>query len=102
MTSFYVETRMSQLCPKEPHVLSQYTPILGCPGTLFSDSLNCKKTVNKSKCIQDPRALQILKCRYYIDVQTRVPGIYNRNICSKMCFFVPVSPGLPYTSSLKN
>ena len=41
MTQFYVEKSMSQLCSKEPHVLSQCTPHWVHCDT-FSDSLNCK------------------------------------------------------------
>ena len=64
MTPFYAEKRMSQLCPKEPHVLSQCTPQWGALGHFFLIHL----TVNNSKSIQDPQALESLNCRYYIEV----------------------------------
>ena len=35
MTPFYVKKGMSQLCPKEPHVLSQCTPHWGAVGHFF-------------------------------------------------------------------
>ena len=41
MTPFYVEKRMSQLCPKEPHVLPN-APHTGVHWDTFSDSFNCK------------------------------------------------------------
>ena len=41
MTPFYADKRVFQLCPKEPHVLSQCTP-QGVHWDTFSDSFNCK------------------------------------------------------------
>ena len=86
MTPFYADKRVFQLCPKEPHVLSQCTPHWGALGHFFLTHL----TVNISKCIQDPQALESLKCRYYIEVQTGILGIPNClfiiEICSEMYF----------------
>ena len=48
---------MSQLCPKQPQVLSQCTPIWGVLGHFFLTHF----TVNISKCIQDPQALESLR-----------------------------------------
>ena len=54
------------------------------------DTFLTHKTVNISKCTQDPQALDSLKCRYYIEVQTGILGIPNCSsiieICSKMYF----------------
>ena len=71
--------RMSQLCPKEPSVLSQCTPRWGALGYLFSTH----QTVNIYRSMQDPQALESLKCRYYIVVQTGILAkllTHNRNM----------------------
>ena len=94
MTPFYVEKRVSQLCPKESHVLSQCTPHLGALGHFFLTHL----TLNISKCIQDPQALESLKCRYYIEVQTGILGIPNCLFITKYavkCIFCPNEPRSP-------
>ena len=64
---------MCQLCPKEPHVLSQCIPHWGALGHFFPTH----SSANITNCVQDPQALDSLKCRYYIDVQKGIPGIPN-------------------------
>ena len=56
-TPFYVEERMSQLCPEQPHVLSQCTPHWGALGHFFSDSLNCKylQMYSRTTGIREPQ-----------------------------------------------
>ena len=57
-------------------VVSHRTPMhptLGWMGNFFPTH----SSVNISKYIQDPQALESLKCRYYIEVQTGIPGIPN-------------------------
>ena len=42
MTPFYVEKRISQLCPKRTPCVVPMHPTLGALGHFFPDSLNCK------------------------------------------------------------
>ena len=43
-TTFYVEKRISQLCPKEPHVLSQCTPHWGALGPVLVIQIYSRST----------------------------------------------------------
>ena len=79
MNSILCWKRISQLCPKEPSVLSQCTPRWGALVYLFPTH----KTVNIYRSMQDPQALESLKCRYYIVVQTGILAkllTHNRNM----------------------
>ena len=51
---------------QQSFMLSQCTPHWGALEHFFPTHL----TVNISKCIQDPLALESLKCRYYTEAQT--------------------------------
>ena len=72
ITPFNAAKWMNQLCPKEPHALSQCSPHWGALGHFFR-----LIKVFISLMVQDPQALGSLKCRYYIEVQTGIPGIPN-------------------------
>ena len=59
-------------CPNAPHT--------GVHWDTFSNSLNCKylcKYLKISKYLQDPQALESLKCRYDIEVQAGKLDIPN-------------------------
>ena len=47
-----------------------------CSSCVPKNPMCCPNT-NISKCIQDPQALESLKCRHYIEVQTGILGIPN-------------------------
>ena len=65
MTPFYVEKKDVPVVSQTTPCVVPMHPTLGCTGTLFTTHL----TLNISKSTQDLKALESLKCRYYIEVQ---------------------------------
>ena len=76
---YYVGYELHFMLEKDVPVVSQCTPRWGALGHLFPTH----QTVNIYNSMQDPQALESLKCRYYIVVQTGILAkllTHNRNM----------------------
>ena len=58
-------------------VVSQRTPCVVPMHPALGHFFPTHSSANISNCVQDPQALDSLKCRYYIEVQTGIQGIPN-------------------------